>query len=72
MIHSRDSCALAMPGVHGKVAYNMHDDIPAVLANVLTEPGHENKTYEITGSEAPDLFELAAVLSEARLPRNRA
>jgi uncharacterized protein YbjT (DUF2867 family) len=39
-------------------------DIAAVAVAVLTEPGHENKTYEITGSEGISNDELAAAISQ--------
>lgn len=48
----------------GKVAYVTHVDIAAAAAAVLTQPGHENKTYELTGTEALDGFEIAAVISQ--------
>lgn len=40
-------------------------DIAAVAAAVLTEPGHEGKIYDITGSEAPTYHEVARVFAEA-------
>ncbi|MBN9295395.1 MAG: SDR family oxidoreductase [Filimonas sp.] len=38
-------------------------DIASVAAKALTEPGHENKTYNITGEEALTHYEMAAILS---------
>jgi uncharacterized protein YbjT (DUF2867 family) len=40
-------------------------DIAAVGAHVLTEPGHDGKTYSLTGPEALTHAELAARLSQA-------
>jgi uncharacterized protein YbjT (DUF2867 family) len=40
-------------------------DIAAVAAAALTRPGHEGKTYDITGPEALTHGEMAARLSEA-------
>ncbi|HVH50096.1 MAG TPA: SDR family oxidoreductase [Candidatus Bathyarchaeia archaeon] len=40
-------------------------DIAAVAARVLTEPGHDGKTYTITGPEALTHAEIAEQLSEA-------
>ena len=40
-------------------------DIASVAARVLTEPGHEGKTYDITGPEALTHAEMAGQLSEA-------
>jgi uncharacterized protein YbjT (DUF2867 family) len=40
-------------------------DVAAVAARVLTEEGHEGKSYVITGPEALSYHEVAAKLSEA-------
>lgn len=40
-------------------------DIAAVAAATLSHPGHENKAYDLTGSEALDYWQAAQVLSEA-------
>lgn len=39
-------------------------DIAAVAAVTLCQPGHENKKYDLTGSEALDYWQAAGVLSE--------
>ena len=39
-------------------------DVAAVAVEALTEPGHENRAYPLTGAEALDYFEVAGVLSE--------
>mgnify|MGYP001828375805 CR=1 FL=1 len=39
-------------------------DIGAVGAQVLTEPGHENKAYELTGGEALDYYHVADLFTE--------
>src|SRR5205814_8805309 len=39
------------------------DDLAAVLAAVLTQPGDENATYDVTGPEALSLAETADRLS---------
>lgn len=57
--------SLALPGASGKVPYIFRSDIAAATAAVLTETGHENRIYEMTGSMALDLFEIAALASEA-------
>lgn len=49
-------------GAHG---YIDTGDIAAVAAVVLTTPGHEGKTYELTGPRAITMPEAAAQLSEA-------
>ncbi len=48
-------------GAHG---YIDTQDIARVAAVVLTTPGHEGKTYELSGPEAITLPEAAAQLSE--------
>jgi uncharacterized protein YbjT (DUF2867 family) len=40
-------------------------DIAAVAATVLTEEGHENKDYTLTGPEAFTVTEQVAILSDA-------
>ncbi len=40
------------------------EDVAAVAALVLGEPGHEGATYELAGTEAPTQAELAALLSQ--------
>jgi uncharacterized protein YbjT (DUF2867 family) len=40
-------------------------DVAAVAARVLTEPGHEARTYDITGPEALSYSDIAAKLSAA-------
>jgi NAD(P)H dehydrogenase (quinone) len=47
------------------VAYVTHSDIAASAAAVLTQRGHEYKTYELTGPEALDGFQIGAIISEA-------
>ncbi|WP_207513943.1 SDR family oxidoreductase [Longitalea luteola] len=55
----------------GNAAISLVDvrDIAVVAAVVLTEPGHENKTYNITGGESLTHYEMAAIFS-AELGRN--
>lgn len=48
-----------------KVAFIDARDIAAAAAAVLTGPGHENKTYDLTGGEAISNQELAALLTQA-------
>jgi uncharacterized protein YbjT (DUF2867 family) len=49
----------------GKVAAVDADDIAAVAAVALTEPGHAGATYPLTGPEALTFDEAAAVISQA-------
>ncbi len=39
-------------------------DIAAVAANALSQPGHENKAYDLTGAEALDYWQAAEILSQ--------
>ncbi|MDJ1158475.1 SDR family oxidoreductase [Chelatococcus sp. SYSU_G07232] len=66
LARARDSGVLALPGAAGKVAYITRADIAAAIAGALTGSGHENRTYELTGSEALDLDEIAEVLARKR------
>lgn len=48
----------------GKVAFISRDEIAEVTAHILTERGHKNKTYEITGAEAIDHKQVATLMTE--------
>jgi len=50
---------------NGKVSVIDVRDIAAAASRVLTEPGHEGKTYELTGPEALTHTEMAEQLSRA-------
>lgn len=50
---------LTLPGASGKVAYLGRADIAAATAAVLAEPQQFADHYELTGSEALDLFDIA-------------
>ncbi|NIV39485.1 MAG: SDR family NAD(P)-dependent oxidoreductase, partial [Anaerolineae bacterium] len=39
-------------------------DIGAVAAKVLSEPGHENRAYQLTGGEALDYYQVAELFSQ--------
>ena len=52
------------PVGEGKVGYIDVRDIADVARIVLTEPGHEEKAYELTGPEAISVAQVAATLSE--------
>jgi NAD(P)H dehydrogenase (quinone) len=62
--HALETGTFAVPGVDSRVAYVTHDDIAAAAAAVLTGSGHAGKTYEMTGPEALDGHQVAALLSE--------
>jgi uncharacterized protein YbjT (DUF2867 family) len=47
----------------GKISMVDARDIAAVAVKALTEPGHENKTYTLTGPESLSYHELANLFS---------
>ncbi len=60
---------LALPGIAGRVAYISRADIAAATAAALIQPGHDGKTYELTGGEALDLVAVADLLAaQWRIP----
>lgn len=61
----REQDAFYMPLGHSKVSWVDAGDIAQVGVLVLTEAGHENKEYPITGGEAVNCAEMAAILSDA-------
>jgi uncharacterized protein YbjT (DUF2867 family) len=60
-----DSNAIYLPFGHGRVSFVDARDVAAVARVVLTEPGHENKIYEISGPEAITVNEVAHALTQA-------
>ncbi|BCG57959.1 SDR family oxidoreductase [Paenibacillus sp. URB8-2] len=52
-----------VPAGKGKTSFVNVADIGAAAAKVLTEAGHENKAYDLTGSEALNYYEVAELLS---------
>jgi len=55
---------IIFPAGNGKVAYALRREMGEATANVLLQNGHENKIYEITGSELYSYEEVAKALSE--------
>lgn len=53
------------PAGDGRVAAVSRDDVAAVAARVLVDPGHSGMTYDLTGPASFTLAEAAAVLSSA-------
>jgi NAD(P)H dehydrogenase (quinone) len=52
------------PEGFGKVAFATIDDLAAGNVAVLTQDGHENKTYTLSGSEGSSFVDIAEALSE--------
>ena len=57
--------AIYQPQGEGKMAPIDPRDIASVAAKCLTEPGHEGKTYDLTGPEALSMQEQAKILGDA-------
>ncbi len=60
----KDRNEIFVPVGKAKTSFLDVRDIGAVGAVVLTEPGHENKAYDLTGPEALDYWQAAQILSE--------
>ena len=50
---------ITMPAGNGTVACTDLRDVAAVIVKVFTEPGHENKSYDLTGPELLTFAEIA-------------
>jgi uncharacterized protein YbjT (DUF2867 family) len=61
----RERGEIFVPAGDGETSFVDARDLGAVAATVLTEPGHRNRAYDLTGSEALTYHEVARVLSEA-------
>ena len=53
-----------VPAGHGRTSFIDARDIGAVAAKVLTERGHENRAYELTGAAALTYDEVARIFSD--------
>jgi len=53
-----------LPAGNGKVPFALRREMGEATANLLVQNGHENKTYNITGSHSYDFSEIASALSE--------
>ena len=51
------------PAGEGKVSFAARQDLGEATANILATTGHENKTYQLTGTAAYSFAEVAATLS---------
>lgn len=66
-IHAADVRArgeIFVPAGHGRTSFIDARDVGAVAARVLTEAGHDNKAYELTGAAALSYGEVARIFSE--------
>lgn len=53
------------PGGDGKTAFALREDLAEAGVAVLTGEGHENRSYELTGSKALSYADIAALITEA-------
>jgi len=66
-VHRRDIVdhdEIFVPAGSGKTSFVDARDLGAVAAVVLTESGHANQAYELTGPEALDYGEVATIFSD--------
>ncbi len=59
----RDRDEILIPVGKARTSFLDVRDIGAVAAKVLTEPGHENRAYELTGGDALDYYQVADLFS---------
>lgn len=62
-IKERDE--IIVPAGHGRTSFIDARDIAEVAAKTLTEEGHENRAYDLTGDEALTYYEVADLFTEA-------
>lgn len=53
-----------IPAGRGKTAFIDVRDIAAVAAKTLTDSGHEDQAYPLTGSEALDYYQVAQIMTQ--------
>ena len=52
-----------LPAGDGRMALASRTDMAEAAAHVLTSPGHENKSYNFSGSRSYTFTDIAAILS---------
>lgn len=60
----RDRDEIFVPVGCGKTSFIDVRDIAAVAALALTQPGHANQAYDLTGPQALDYYEVAGIFSQ--------
>ncbi|SIS18038.1 nitroreductase/quinone reductase family protein [Natronorubrum thiooxidans] len=66
-VHRRDIVEygeIFVPAGNGKTSFVDARDLGEVAAIVLTEPGHANRAYDLTGAKALDYREVATIFSD--------
>jgi uncharacterized protein YbjT (DUF2867 family) len=59
-----DRDEIYIPAGRARTSFIDVRDIGAVAALALTQPGHENQAYDLTGGEALDYYQVAALFSQ--------
>ncbi len=59
----REHGRISMPAGRGRIAPTDLRDVGAVILKVLTEPGHANQSYDLTGPELLSFADIAARFS---------
>lgn len=57
---------IKIPANHGKMAPATRDELAEAHAEILSTPGHENKTYSLGGSYSISFSDIAKILSEIK------
>ena len=60
----QDHDKINIPSGLGLVNYIDVRDVAETIVTVLMNPGHEHKTYDITGPEAMDFYQIARIFSD--------
>jgi NAD(P)H dehydrogenase (quinone) len=59
----RDEGVIPLPAGGGRIGFVATSDVAAVAAHVLSTPGHEDRTYVLSGPEALSYADVAAQVS---------
>lgn len=60
----KDHDRIYIPAGAGLVNYTDVRDVADVIVKILTQEGHQNKAYEITGPEAMDFYKITELFSK--------
>ena len=60
----REHGEIFVPAGRGRTSFVDARDVAAVAASALTEPGHEDRVYPLTGGQALDYYRVAEVFTE--------
>jgi uncharacterized protein YbjT (DUF2867 family) len=61
---------ICLPTGDGKVAMIDLKDLGAAVAEILSSEGHHGKSYNLTGAEALDHAEVAAIFTDVMEKKN--